>query len=155
LNDYVGGLSNLFLSGLSVDAMTGTIPESVFMTFQMTFAIITPALITGAFADRMKFSSMLVLMVLWSVLIYAPICLWVWGGGFLGEDGAPSVAGATVVHIPAGVAGPVACRVLGPRECFGTENTAPHNAAPTMIGASLLWVGWSGVSPCSQLAAAS
>ncbi|MGB6085699.1 ammonium transporter, partial [Parvibaculum sp.] len=115
LNDYVGGLSNLFLSGLSVDAMTGTIPESVFMTFQMTFAIITPALITGAFADRMKFSSMLVFMVLWSVLIYAPICHWVWGGGFLGEDGVLDFAGGTVVHINAGVAGLVACLVLGPR----------------------------------------
>lgn len=153
LNDYVGGLSNLFLSGLSVDAMTGTIPESVFMTFQMTFAIITPALITGAFADRMKFSSMLVFMVLWSVLIYAPICHWVWGGGFLGEDGVLDFAGGTVVHINAGVAGLVACLVLGPRKGFGTENMAPHNVVLTMIGASLLWVGWFGFNAGSQLAA--
>ncbi|MEX2248970.1 MAG: ammonia channel protein, partial [Parvibaculum sp.] len=119
VNAYVGGLDNLFLSGLTVDALSGTIPESVFMTFQMTFAIITPALIVGAFADRMKFSSMLVFMTLWVLFIYAPICHWVWGGGFLAEDGVLDFAGGTVVHINAGVAGLVACLVLGPRKGFG------------------------------------
>ncbi|MDZ4381115.1 MAG: ammonium transporter [Parvibaculum sp.] len=153
MNAWVGGLGNLFLSGLGVDAMSGTIPESVFMTFQMTFAIITPALITGAFADRMKFSSMLVFMVLWSLFIYSPVCHWVWGGGFLAEDGVLDFAGGTVVHINAGIAGLVACLVLGPRKGFGTENMAPHNVVLTMIGASLLWVGWFGFNAGSELAA--
>ena len=153
MNAWVGGLDNLFLSGLGVDAMSGTIPESVFMTFQMTFAIITPALITGAFADRMKFSSMLVFMVLWSLFIYSPVCHWVWGGGFLAEDGVLDFAGGTVVHINAGIAGLVACLVLGPRKGFGTENMAPHNVVLTMIGASLLWVGWFGFNAGSELAA--
>lgn len=150
---YVGGLDNLFLSGLGVDSISGTIPESVFMTFQMTFAIITAALITGAFADRMKFSSMLVFMTLWSIVVYAPVCHWVWGGGFLGSDGVLDFAGGTVVHINAGVAGLVACLVLGPRKGYGTENMAPHNVVLTMIGASLLWVGWFGFNAGSELAA--
>ncbi|MDO8837614.1 MAG: ammonium transporter [Parvibaculum sp.] len=153
MNAYVGGLDNLFLSGLTVDALTGTIPESVFMTFQMTFAIITPALIVGAFADRMKFSSMLVFMTLWVIFIYAPICHWVWGGGFLAEDGVLDFAGGTVVHINAGIAGLVACLVLGPRKGFGMENMAPHNVVLTMVGAALLWVGWFGFNAGSQLAA--
>ena len=153
MNAWVGGLDNLFLSGLGVDAMSGTIPESVFMMFQMTFAIITPALITGAFADRMKFSSMLVFMVLWALFIYSPVCHWVWGGGFLAEDGVLDFAGGTVVHINAGIAGLVACLVLGPRKGFGTENMAPHNVVLTMIGASLLWVGWFGFNAGSELAA--
>ena len=153
MNAWVGGLDNLFLSGLGVDAMSGTIPESVFMTFQMTFAIITPALITGAFADRMKFSSMLVFMVLWALFIYSPVCHWVWGGGFLAEDGVLDFAGGTVVHINEGIAGLVACIVLGPRKDFGTENMAPHNVVLTMIGASLLWVGWFGFNAGSELAA--
>lgn len=150
---YVGGLDNLFLSGLGVDSISGTIPESVFMTFQMTFAIITAALITGAFADRMKFSSMLVFMTLWSIVVYAPVCHWVWGGGFLGSDGVLDFAGGTVVHINAGVAGLVACLVLGPRKGYGTENMAPHNVVLTMIGASFLWVGWFGFNAGSELAA--
>ncbi len=153
MNAYIGGLDRLFLSGMGVDELSGTIPESVFMTFQMTFAIITPALITGAFADRMKFSSMLVFMALWLVFIYAPICHWVWGGGFLSEDGVLDFAGGTVVHINAGVAGLVACLVLGPRKGFGTENMAPHNVVLTMVGASLLWVGWFGFNAGSELAA--
>lgn len=156
MNAYIGGFSKAMLAGVNnstVNALAPTIPEWVFITFQMTFAIITPALITGAFADRMKFSSMLVFMVLWSVLIYAPICHWVWGGGFLGEDGVLDFAGGTVVHINAGVAGLVACLVLGPRKGFGTENMAPHNVVLTMIGASLLWVGWFGFNAGSQLAA--
>ena len=153
MNAWVGGLDNLFLAGLTVDALSGTIPESVFMTFQMTFAIITPALIVGAFADRMKFSSMLVFMTLWVIFIYAPICHWVWGGGFLGADGVLDFAGGTVVHINAGVAGLVACLVLGPRKGFGMENMAPNNVVLTMVGAALLWVGWFGFNAGSQLAA--
>ena len=155
LNDYVGGLNNLFLRDLSADSMSGTIPESVFMTFQMTFAIITPALITGAFADRMKFSSMLVFLSAWMVLIYAPICHWVWGGGFLAEEGVLDFAGGTVVHINAGVAGLVAAIVLGKRHGFGSENMAPHNLTFSVIGASLLWVGWFGFNAGSALSAGS
>jgi Amt family ammonium transporter len=123
------------------------------MVFQMTFAIITPALITGAFADRMKFSSLLVFMSLWLVFIYAPICHWVWGGGFLSADGVLDFAGGTVVHINAGIAGLVACLVLGPRKGYGTENMAPHNVVLTMVGAALLWVGWFGFNAGSELAA--
>ncbi len=109
LNAFFGGFGNLFLNGMGLDSLSGTIPESVFMTFQMTFAIITPALITGAFADRMKFSAMLIFIGLWLLLVYAPICHWVWGGGFLGEEGVLDFAGGTVVHINAGIAGLVCC----------------------------------------------
>ncbi len=153
LQAYIGGFDRLFLNGLTVDAISGVIPESVFMVFQMTFAIITPALITGAFADRMKFSSMLAFMALWLVFIYAPIAHWVWGGGFLGSAGVLDFAGGTVVHINAGIAGLVTCLVLGPRKGFGHENMAPHNVVYTMIGASLLWVGWFGFNAGSELAA--
>ncbi len=153
LNDYVGGLSNLFLKDLSVDSMSGTIPESVFMTFQMTFAIITPALITGAFADRMKFSAMLLFLGAWMLLVYAPICHWVWGGGFLGGDGVLDFAGGTVVHINAGIAGLVACIVLGKRRGYPTENMAPANLTLSVIGASLLWVGWFGFNAGSAVGA--
>jgi Amt family ammonium transporter len=133
--------------------MTGTIPESVFMTFQMTFAIITPALICGAFADRMKFSAMLWFMGLWSILVYAPIAHWVWGGGFLAGLGVLDFAGGTVVHINAGVAGLVCAIVLGKRVGYGTENMAPHNLVLSLIGASLLWVGWFGFNAGSAAAA--
>ena len=153
MNAYIGGLDRLFLGGMGVDSVSGTIPESVFMTFQMTFAIITPALITGAYADRMKFSSMLVFMSLWLIFVYAPVCHWVWGGGFLADAGVLDFAGGTVVHINAGVAGLVACLVLGPRKGYGTENMAPHNVVLTMIGAALLWVGWFGFNAGSELAA--
>jgi Amt family ammonium transporter len=121
--------------------------------FQMTFAIITPALIAGAFADRMKFSAMMWFMGLWSIIVYSPICHWVWGGGFLGELGVKDFAGGTVVHINAGVAGLVCALVLGKREGFGTENMAPHNLVLSLIGASLLWVGWFGFNAGSELAA--
>jgi len=123
------------------------------MVFQMTFAIITPALITGAFADRMKFSSLLAFMTLWGIFVYAPIAHWVWGGGFLMTSGVLDFAGGTVVHINAGIAGLVCCLVLGPRKGFGQENMAPHNVILTMIGASLLWVGWFGFNAGSELAA--
>jgi Amt family ammonium transporter len=153
LNAYIGGLDRLFLTGMEKDALQGTIPESVFMMFQMTFAIITPALITGAFADRMKFSSLLVFASLWLLFIYAPVAHWVWGGGFLARDGVLDFAGGTVVHINAGIAGLVACLVLGPRKGYGHENMAPHNVVLTMIGASLLWVGWFGFNAGSAVAA--
>ncbi len=152
-NAYVGGLSNLFLKDLSVDSLSGTIPETVFMTFQMTFAIITPALITGALADRMKFSTLLVFMALWVLIVYAPITHWVWGGGFLGEAGVLDFAGGTVVHINAGVSGLVAAIILGRRTGYGTENMAPHNLVYSLIGASLLWVGWFGFNAGSALSA--
>lgn len=153
LNAVVGGLSAIFLNGMSVDALVGTIPESVFMTFQMTFAIITPALIAGAFADRMKFSAMLVFMTFWSLLVYAPVTHWVWGGGFLSSMGVLDYAGGTVVHINAGVAGLVCAIVVGKREGYGTTNMAPHNLVYSLIGASLLWVGWFGFNAGSAVAA--
>ncbi|MGE0153859.1 MAG: ammonium transporter [Reyranellaceae bacterium] len=150
---YVGGLSKLFLSGIASDTLFGTIPESLFAVFQMTFAIITPALIAGAFAERMKFSAMLVFMTAWIIVVYAPIAHWVWGGGFLGEDGVLDFAGGTVVHINAGVAGLVAALVLGKRKGYGTDNMAGHNLVYSLIGASLLWVGWFGFNAGSAAAA--
>ncbi|MBK8173903.1 MAG: ammonium transporter [Rhodospirillales bacterium] len=154
LQTYIGGLDRLLLKGMgldSVNALAGTIPETVFMMFQMTFAIITPALITGAFADRMKFSAMLWFMALWLLLVYVPIAHWVWGGGFLGGAGVLDFAGGTVVHINAGIAGLVACLVLGKRKGYGTENMAPHNLILSLIGASLLWVGWFGFNAGSAV----
>jgi Amt family ammonium transporter len=153
MNAFMGGFSSMFLAGMGADSMTGTIPETVFMTFQMTFAIITPALICGAFADRMKFSAMLIFLGLWSIIVYAPITHWVWGGGFLAEDGVLDFAGGTVVHINAGIAGLVAALVLGKRTGFGRENMAPHNLVLSVIGASLLWVGWFGFNAGSAVAA--
>ncbi|MCH7633574.1 MAG: ammonium transporter, partial [Proteobacteria bacterium] len=139
---------------MGVDALSGTIPESVFMTFQMTFAIITPALIVGAFADRMKFSALLWFIGAWSILVYAPIAHWVWGpGGFLGAAGVLDFAGGTVVHINAGIAGLVGALVIGKRLGYGTENLAPHNLVLSVIGASLLWVGWFGFNAGSAVAA--
>jgi Amt family ammonium transporter len=153
LNMFVGGLGNLFLGGVAVDSMSGTIPETVFVTFQMTFAIITPALIVGAFVERMKFSALLWFAGLWMLIVYAPITHWVWGGGILADRGALDFAGGLVVHLNAGVAGLVACIVLGKRTGYGTENMAPHNLVLSLIGASLLWVGWFGFNAGSALAA--
>ncbi len=151
---YIGDLSKAFLTGLSVDSLSGTIPESVFMMFQMTFFMITPALIVGAFVDRMKFSSMLVFMVLWSLVVYAPVAHSVWGAnGFLFGEGVLDFAGGTVVHINAGIAGLVCCIVLGKRIGYGHEHMAPHNLTLTLIGTSLLWVGWFGFNAGSALAA--
>jgi Amt family ammonium transporter len=152
-NPYIGGLDKAFLAGIGVDSLTGAIPETVFLTFQMTFAIITPALIVGALVDRMKFSALLIFMVLWSLVVYSPICHWVWGGGFLGDDGVLDYAGGTVVHINAGIAGLVACLVLGKRLGYRDEPMAPHNLTLTLIGASLLWVGWFGFNAGSAVAA--
>ena len=149
----VGGLERLFLRGLTTDSLSGTIPESVFMVFQMTFAIITPALITGAIAERMRFSALLWFVGLWSLIVYAPVCYWVWGGGFLGDAGVLDFAGGTVVHINSGVAALVAALVLGKRVGYGRENMAPHNLVLTVIGASLLWVGWFGFNAGSAVAA--
>jgi len=151
MNAYFGG-GKAFLAGIR-DAISGTIPETVFMTFQMTFAIITPALIVGAFADRMKFSAMLWFMGLWLLLVYAPICHWVWGGGFLGDLGVLDFAGGTVVHINAGIAGLMAALVLGKRKGYPTTAMPPHNLSYTVTGASLLWVGWFGFNAGSELAA--
>jgi len=153
LNSFWGGLSNALLVNMGKDTLNGTIPDSVFMTFQMTFAIITPALITGAFAERMKFSSMMVFTGLWMLIVYAPITHWVWGGGFLGAAGVLDFAGGTVVHINAGVAGLVTALVLGKREGLGQESMAPHNLVLSVIGASLLWVGWFGFNAGSAVAA--
>ena len=151
---YWGGLSKTFLRGVGVDALSGTIPETVFMTFQMTFAIITPALIVGAFAERMKFSAILLFMALWLTLVYAPICHWVWGeGGWLGSKGILDFAGGTVVHINAGMAGLVAALVLGKRRGYPTTPMPPHNLGYTLMGASMLWVGWFGFNAGSELAA--
>jgi Amt family ammonium transporter len=153
LNAYIGGMDRFLLKGMAVGELKGTIPESVFMCFQLTFAIITPALICGAFADRMKFSALVLFMILWSIFVYAPIAHWVWGGGFLGGLGVLDFAGGTVVHINAGVAGLVCALFLGKRVGYGTENMAPYNLVYAVIGASLLWVGWFGFNAGSELAA--
>ena len=159
---YFPGFDRIMLHGMGVNdlALPNKIPESVFMMFQMTFAIITPALIAGAFADRMKFSSMLVFVVLWSIFDYAPICHWVWNTdaagnpvGWLGKLGVLDFAGGTVVHINAGIAGLMSVIVLGPRKGYPTENMAPHNLSLSLIGASLLWVGWFGFNAGSAVAA--
>ena len=155
LNSFVGGLGKLFLSGVGADSMTGTIPETVFITFQMTFAIITPALIAGAFAERMKFSAMLLFSVMWSTIVYAPVCHMAWSGpgGFFWDLGVLDFAGGTVVHINAGVAALVAAIIIGQREGFGQVPLPPHSLTITVIGASMLWVGWFGFNAGSALAA--
>jgi len=153
LQSYIGGLDKVLLAGVTKDAISGSIPESLFVVFQMTFFAITPALIIGSVVERMKFSSLLVFLTLWSLIVYAPVCHWVWGGGFLSQDGVLDFAGGTVVHINAGVAGLVAAIVLGKRKGYGTENLAPHNLVLTLIGASLLWVGWFGFNAGSAAAA--
>jgi Amt family ammonium transporter len=153
LNSYIGGLDNSFLAGLSASSMSGDIPETVFVMFQLTFAIITPALIVGGFAERMKFSSMFIFSFFWMILVYAPICHMVWGGGFLGEMGLMDFAGGTVVHINAGVAALVLAVYLGNRTGFQTVPMPPHNLSMTVAGASMLWVGWFGFNAGSALAA--
>jgi Amt family ammonium transporter len=152
-NDYIGGLSKIFLKGIGTDTLSGTIPEFVFTTFQLTFAALTPALIVGAFAERIKFSSLLVFMVLWVTAVYLPIAHMVWGGGVLATLGAKDFAGGTVVHINAGIAALVGAIVIGKRIGYGKEAMPPHNLVMTMIGASLLWVGWFGFNVGSELAA--
>ena len=153
VNGVIGNLDKSFMRGVDVGALTGTIPESVFSIFQLTFAIITPALIVGAFAERMKFSALLWFMGLWVTLVYAPIAHWVWGGGWLGELGVLDFAGGTVVHINAGIAALVAALVLGKRIGYPGTPMKPSNLVLTVVGAAMLWVGWFGFNAGSQLAA--
>ncbi len=150
---YWGGLSKAFFAGINVDSMSGDIPETVFASFQMTFAIITPALIVGAFVERIKFSAMLIFSVLWTLVVYFPVANWVWGGGWLGQLGLIDFAGGTVVHITAGIAALVFAIVLGPREGFLSTPMMPHNLTMSFTGAAMLWVGWFGFNAGSALAA--
>ena len=150
---WIGGTANLLLGEVSRGSMSGTIPESVFAMFQMTFAIITPALVVGAFAERMRFSAMLWFTVFWMTLVYFPVAHWVWGGGWLGEKGVLDFAGGLVVHATAGVGALVAALVLGPRKGFPTTPLPPHNMTMTITGAGMLWVGWFGFNGGSALAA--
>ena len=153
MNAWIGNLDNLLMGNIKEDSMAGDIPESVFAMFQMTFAVITPALIVGAFAERMRFSAMLLFSALWLIVVYAPITHWVWGGGWLAEMGLLDFAGGTVVHITAGVAALVAALVLGNRKGFPTQAMPPHNLTMTVTGAGMLWVGWFGFNAGSALAA--
>ena len=150
---YFGGFGKAFLSGVGKDSLSGDLPETLFMMFQMTFAIITPALIIGGFAERMKFSAVLIFSGAWLLLVYAPVTHWVWGGGWLAEMGLLDFAGGTVVHITAGVAALVSALVLGPRKGFGKVAMTPHNMTMTVTGAGMLWVGWFGFNAGSALAA--
>ena len=152
-NAIMGDASKLFLKDLTVDALSGTIPESVFLTFQMTFAIITPALIVGAFAERMKFSAMLIFMIIWFTFSYIPVWHMAWGGGLFADWGVLDFAGGTVVHINAGVAALVVCVMIGSRTGYPTEPMRPHSLVLTVVGASMLWVGWFGFNAGSEFAA--
>lgn len=152
-NALIGDFSKAFLVGIGTEHLSGDIPELLFVCFQMTFAVITPALIVGAFAERMKFSSMLIFSALWLFAVYIPICHWVWGGGWLGSMGLLDFAGGTVVHITAGVAALVAALVIGPRNGFPQTPMPPHNLTMTVTGAGMLWVGWFGFNAGSALAA--
>ncbi|RLW56597.1 MAG: ammonia channel protein [gamma proteobacterium symbiont of Stewartia floridana] len=152
-NAWIGDFSRILMSGVGKETLSGDIPESLFMLFQMTFAIITPALIVGGFAERMRFSAMLLFSAIWLFLVYVPITHWVWGGGWLGSMGLYDFAGGTVVHITAGVAALVAAMVMGPRRGFGTASMMPHNMTMTIAGAGMLWVGWFGFNGGSALAA--
>jgi len=153
MNQWIGSFDQLMLGGIARDSMSGTIPETVFSMFQLTFAIITPALIVGAFAERMKFSAMLLFSAVWLVLVYAPVTHWVWGGGWLQDMGLLDFAGGTVVHVNAGVAALVAALVIGPRKGFGKTAMPPHNLTMTVAGAGMLWVGWFGFNAGSALGA--
>jgi len=150
---YVGGLGHAFLAGVGFDTVSGTIPTSVFVMFQMTFAIITPALIVGAFVERMKFSAVLLFSSLWLLVVYAPVTHWVWGGGWLAEMGVMDFAGGIVVHTTAGVSALVLAILLGRRDGFPEQVSSPHAPWMVMVGASMLWVGWFGFNAGSQLAA--
>jgi Amt family ammonium transporter len=150
---FVGGLGKAFLIGIDADVLSGTIPEILFFAFQMTFAIITPALIVGAFAERMRFGAMLLFSVIWSIVVYAPVCHMVWGGGLLAEMGVFDFAGGIVVHITAGVAALVACIVIGPRDGYRSAPMFPHNLTMTVTGTGMLWVGWFGFNGGSALGA--
>ncbi|MFV2005552.1 MAG: ammonium transporter [Gammaproteobacteria bacterium] len=153
MNAWIGGLDNAFLANVTRESLSGTLPESVFVMFQMTFAIITPALIVGGFAERMKFSSMLLFSVIWVSVVYFPVCHWVWGGGWLADIGLLDFAGGTVVHITAGVSALVCAMVIGNRNGFQTAAMMPHNMTLTVTGAAMLWVGWFGFNGGSAVAA--
>lgn len=152
-NNWIGDLSNAFFASMSKDSLTGDIPEPLFAIFQMTFAVITPALIVGGFAERMKFSAVLIFSAIWLLVVYAPVCHWVWGGGWLADKGLLDFAGGTVVHITAGVAALVLAVTLGKREGFPKTPMPPHNMTMTVIGAGMLWVGWFGFNGGSALGA--
>jgi Amt family ammonium transporter len=150
---WIGDFGNMFFASITMDTMNGDIPATLFAIFQMTFAIITPALIVGGFAERMKFSAMLIFSTIWLLVVYSPVCHWVWGGGWLGDMGLQDFAGGTVVHITAAVAALVAALVMGPRKGFGHVAMPPHNLTMTVTGAGMLWVGWFGFNAGSALAA--
>ncbi len=150
---WIGDFGNMFFASIATDSVKGTVPATLFAIFQMTFAIITPALIVGAFAERMRFSAMLLFSTLWLILVYSPVCHWVWGGGWLGSMGLQDFAGGTVVHITAAASALVAALVIGPRRGFGTVAMPPHNLTLTVAGAGMLWVGWFGFNAGSALAA--
>ena len=152
-NQWVGGLKNSFFSGIERSSLSGDIPESVFFMFQMTFAIITPALMVGAYVERIKFSAVLLFSGLWLVVVYAPVTHWIWGGGWLAEMAILDYAGGLVVHLTAGISALVLAAALGPRKGFPDQVDPPHNPALVMIGASMLWVGWFGFNAGSALAA--
>lgn len=153
-NAFAGGLSKVFLAGIGVDTLSGTIPEILFVFFQMTFAILTPALIVGSWAERVKFSALCLFTAAWSLLVYAPVCHWVWASdGYFFKLGALDYAGGTVVHINAGIAGFVGCLMLGKRKGYGTQALHPANLSLAMVGAAILWFGWMGFNGGSGLAA--
>ena len=152
-NNFIGDFNKVFMNGIGRETLSGDIPESLLAIFQMTFAIITPALIIGGFAERMKFSSVLLFSSIWVLAVYAPVCHWVWGNGWLADRGVYDFAGGIVVHITAGVAALVAAMMLGPRRGFGTAAIMPHNMTMTITGAAMLWVGWFGFNGGSALAA--
>lgn len=150
---WIGDFGNMFFAGMTADSVSGTIPSPLFAIFQMTFAIITPALIVGGFAERMRFSAMLLFSTLWLIFVYSPVCHWVWGGGWLADMGLQDFAGGTVVHITAAIAALVAALVIGPRRGFGTVAMPPHNLTLTVAGSGMLWVGWFGFNAGSAVAA--
>lgn len=150
---FIGDFGNVMFASIDIDTMNGSIPATLFAIFQMTFAIITPALIVGGFAERMRFSAMLLFSTIWLIVVYSPVCHWVWGGGWLGSMGLQDFAGGTVVHITAAVAALVAAVMMGPRKGFGTVAMPPHNLTMTVTGAGMLWVGWFGFNAGSAVAA--
>src|SRR5665213_1081582 len=155
---YIGTFDRIFLNGMtlnSISPLANTIPESLFMMYQMTFAIITVALVAGSVADRLRFSAFLLFCVFWLLLVYVPIPHWVWGGGFLGSHGVIDFAGGLVVHLNAGIAGLVAATIVGKRRGYGSENLSPHDLTLAVVGTGLLWVGWFGFNGGSALCAKS
>ncbi|MEM9685160.1 MAG: ammonium transporter, partial [Pseudomonadota bacterium] len=150
---WIGGLDRVFMAGVGTDTLSGDIPEDVFFMFQMTFAIITPALIVGAYPERIRFAPVLLITAFWIVFVYAPVCHWIWGGGWLADMGVLDFAGGLVVHATAGISALVIAKMLGSRRGFPNELRPPHSPSMTMIGAAMLWVGWYGFNAGSALAA--